>query len=82
MAEESPMETASYLNQWHIQDVSYMQRDLLLYAIGIGCTELKFVYEDDEDFAAFPTYPLMFQFKGTDSDVRFICLYSKTHPIE
>ncbi len=45
------------------------RRDLLTYAIGIGCTELNFVYENDGDFAAFPTYPIVLAFKGTDEDV-------------
>ena len=49
--------------------VSYNTRDLIIYALGIGCTELKYVYEDDMDFAAFPTYPIVLAFKGTDTDV-------------
>jgi hypothetical protein len=51
----SELDTAPYLNKWVEQDVSYMTRDLLVYAQGIGCTELNFVYEHDGDFAAFPT---------------------------
>jgi hypothetical protein len=34
--------------------VKYNQRDLLLYAVGIGENDLQFTYEDDENFAAFP----------------------------
>lgn len=49
--------------------VSYNTRDLILYAIGIGCDELKFVYENDTDFAPFPTYPIVLGFKGTSSNV-------------
>ena len=49
--------------------VSYNTRDLIIYALGIGCNELKYVYEDDMDFAAFPTYPIVLAFKGTDTDV-------------
>jgi len=47
----------------------YNKRDLLLYAVGIGCEELNFVYEHDEDFAAFPTYPIVLTFKGNEQDV-------------
>ena len=67
--EEPPMETASYLNKWYEQKVSYNKRDLLTYAVGIGCTELNFVYENHPDFSAFPTYPIVLNFKGTDQDV-------------
>lgn len=49
--------------------VSYNQRDLLLYASSIGCNELKYVYEFDDDFAAFPTYPVVLSFKGTEQSV-------------
>ena len=48
----------SFLNVWTTQKASYTKRDLLLYALGIGATDLKFAYENDSDFAAFPTYPL------------------------
>lgn len=34
--------------------VSYNQRDLLTYAVGIGVEDLKFVYELHDEFAAFP----------------------------
>lgn len=49
--------------------VSYTKRDLILYALGIGCDELRYVYEDNDSFAAFPTYPFVLSFKGTDADV-------------
>ena len=49
--------------------VAYNTRDLLTYAVGIGCTDLRYVYEYDEDFQAFPTYPVVLAFKGTDQDV-------------
>jgi hypothetical protein len=34
--EKAPLDTAPYLNKWVTQDVSYMTRDLLIYAQGIG----------------------------------------------
>merc|ERR1712166_795617 len=44
-------------------------RDLLTYAVGIGCQDLQFTYENDGDFQAFPTYPIALGFKGIDQDV-------------
>lgn len=35
--------------------VAFNKRDLIVYALGIGETDLQFVYEDDEKFSAFPT---------------------------
>lgn len=49
--------------------VSYNRRDLILYALGIGCDELSYTYEGHDDFAAFPTYPIVLNFKGADTDV-------------
>jgi acyl dehydratase len=63
------METTQYLNQWVTQKASYNQRDLLLYSMGIGATDLRWAYENDGDFAAFPTYPLVLLFKGDSEDV-------------
>jgi len=40
-----------------------------LYSIGIGCSELDFVYELSPKFSAFPTYPIVLGFKGTANDV-------------
>ena len=62
-------ETEPFLNKWVTQPVQYTQRDLLLYAQGIGCTELPFTYEHDDDFSAFPTYPIVLSFTGMDQDV-------------
>lgn len=50
------METSKYLNQWIEQKASYNKRDLMIYALGIGATDLKWSYECDTDFAAFPTF--------------------------
>jgi peroxisomal enoyl-CoA hydratase 2 len=50
-------------------EASYNRRDLVLYAVGIGCDELRFIYENDSDFAAFPTYPVCLPFKGLDQDI-------------
>lgn len=60
--------------------VLYNSRDLLLYALGIGCTpagadhgassdEMRYLFEGHPDFCAFPTYPMALPFKGRSSDV-------------
>jgi peroxisomal enoyl-CoA hydratase 2 len=61
--------------------VSYNRRDLLIYANGIGATEQHFLYENgvfchrisphplDENFSAFPTYPVVLAMKGTSNDI-------------
>ncbi|KAF9428495.1 hypothetical protein BGZ94_002204 [Podila epigama] len=47
------------------QPVYYNSRDLMLYAISIGVKqdELAFLYENEPNFAAFPTYPLVLGLK-------------------
>lgn len=39
-------------------ELRYDQRDVLLYAVGIGCTDLRQVYERDPGFAVFPTFAI------------------------
>jgi len=56
--------------------VRYNTRDLLLYAVGIGCgqagpkyyNDMRFVYEQDPNFAAFPTFPVSLAMKGKGFD--------------
>jgi acyl dehydratase len=63
---------AELLQEWKDVEavpVSYNQRDLIIYAIGIGETDLKYVYENNEDFSMFPTYPIVLGFKGDSQDV-------------
>jgi hypothetical protein len=36
------------------QKVSFLTRDLLVYAVGIGSSNLRYTYEYHEDFEAFP----------------------------
>ena len=38
--------------------IRYNQRDVLLYAVGIGITDLRYVYEGSPDFAVFPTFSI------------------------
>jgi len=51
--------------------VSWNKRDLLLYAVGIGAKkdDYQFVYDLDNSFSAFPTYPVVLSFKGDSQDV-------------
>jgi len=51
--------------------VSWLKRDLLLFAnsIGIKKDELHFLYELHPSFQAFPTYPIILSFKHTDQEV-------------
>ncbi|KAL7284837.1 hypothetical protein ACG7TL_002150 [Trametes sanguinea] len=58
---------------WQDDDkpVSWNQRDLLLYAVGIGAKKDDFalINELDKSWAPFPTYPVVLPFKGTSQDV-------------
>eukprot|EP01089_Gocevia_fonbrunei_P019834 TRINITY_DN7149_c0_g1_i1.p1 TRINITY_DN7149_c0_g1~~TRINITY_DN7149_c0_g1_i1.p1 ORF type:complete len:301 (+),score=58.63 TRINITY_DN7149_c0_g1_i1:36-938(+) len=49
--------------------VSFNKKDLLLYALSIGCDEPQYTYENDLHFAAFPTYPVVLPMKGTSQDI-------------
>ncbi|KAJ5515014.1 HotDog domain-containing protein [Penicillium fimorum] len=53
------------------QEVSWLRRDVLLFAnsIGVSATDLHFVYELHPRFMVFPTYPLILPFKLTDQEV-------------
>ncbi|ROV89956.1 hypothetical protein VMCG_10105 [Cytospora schulzeri] len=51
--------------------VSWLKRDVLLFANSIGCTtdERHFLYELHPNFAVFPTYPVILPFKGDTQEV-------------
>ncbi|KAI9675549.1 MAG: hypothetical protein M1822_008902 [Bathelium mastoideum] len=51
--------------------VSWLKRDVLLFANSIGCTadELHFLYELHPNFAVFPTYAIILPFRGTNIGV-------------
>ncbi|KAF2115791.1 HotDog domain-containing protein [Lophiotrema nucula] len=65
-------------------EVTWMKRDLLLFAASIGATypdELHFLYELNPKFAAFPTYPIILPFKHTDQEVIDFYARSASTPI-
>eukprot|EP00127_Corallochytrium_limacisporum_P005995 Clim_evm72s215 gene=Clim_evmTU72s215 len=47
----------------------YNRRDLIMYALGIGATDLRYSYELNPQFAMFPTFPVVLTFKGDSFDV-------------
>lgn len=48
--------------------ISYDQRDVLLYAVGIGVEDLRFVYEGHPEFSVFPTFPIRWGSAGAPID--------------
>lgn len=64
-------------------EVSWLKRDVLLFATSIGCTvdELQFLYELHPNFQVFPTYPIILPFKHTDSEVIDFIARSSSTPI-
>ncbi|CAG8519333.1 3353_t:CDS:2 [Paraglomus occultum] len=65
--------------QFPIQKVSYNKRDIILYALSIGCEadELRYTYELDKQFAPFPTYPIVLSLKGNTNDVNLFAERTK-----
>lgn len=48
--------------------ITYTQRDVLLYAVGIGCSDLRHVYEQNPQFAVFPTFAIRWGAVGLTLD--------------
>lgn len=48
--------------------ITYNKRDVLLYAVGIGTRDLRFVYEGHPEFAVFPTFPIRWGGAGAPID--------------
>ncbi|KEY72534.1 hypothetical protein S7711_05606 [Stachybotrys chartarum IBT 7711] len=57
--------------QYPPSEVTWLKRDVLLFANTIGATadELHFLYELHPKFAVFPTYPIILSFKGNTQEV-------------
>ncbi|OBZ76204.1 putative enoyl-CoA hydratase 2, partial [Grifola frondosa] len=51
------------------QPVAWNQRDLLIYAIGIGAKKDDFAIVNDKSWAPFPTYPVVLVFKGAEQEL-------------
>jgi len=52
--------------------ISYDRRDVLLYAVGIGTQDLRFIYEGHPAFAVFPTFPIRWGGAGAPIDPTLI----------
>lgn len=63
------------------QEVSWLKRDVLLFANSIGAKndELHFLYELHPNFAVFPTYSVILPFKHTDQET--IDFYARSQAI-
>ena len=48
--------------------ITYAERDVLLYAVGIGCRDLRFTFEKHAHFQVFPTFPIRWGGQGSVSD--------------
>ena len=48
--------------------IHYNQRDVLLYAVGIGLTGLRFTFEGHPQFAVFPTFAIRWGGRGLQID--------------
>ena len=53
-------------------EIDYNQRDVLLYAVGIGISDLRFVYERHPAFAVFPTFAIRWGGAGAPIDTALI----------
>ncbi len=52
--------------------ISYDQRDVLLYAVGIGVEDLRYAWEGHPDFGVFPTFPIRWGSAGAPIDEALI----------
>ncbi|KAL4733796.1 HotDog domain-containing protein [Aspergillus similis] len=70
-------------HEFPAKEVSWLKRDVLLFANSIGATskELHFLFELHPNFAVFPTYPIILPFKLTDQEVTDFYARSKGSPI-
>lgn len=52
--------------------IQYTQRDVLLYAVGIGITDLRYIYERHPSFGVFPTFAIRWGGAGAPVDTNLI----------
>ena len=65
---------------------AYAERDVILYALGLGCgwNEGRYVYENHEDFQVLPTFPVLALYHGALSGVNLaetVPNYSPVHSL-
>ena len=70
---DRPHHQSHHQQNHHECIVYYTNRDLILYAMGIGCdpnevNELQYLYEHHENFSAFPLFPLALSFRAIARD--------------
>ena len=53
-------------------EIAYDRRDVLLYAVGIGSRDLRFVYERHPAFAVFPTFAIRWGGAGAPLDTTLV----------
>ena len=52
--------------------IRYDRRDVLLYAVGIGIRDLRYIYEGHKDFGVFPTFSIRWGGAGAPLDTSLI----------
>ena len=52
--------------------IKYDKRDVLLYAVGIGIRDLRYVFEGHPNFSVFPTFPIRWGSLGAPVDLNLI----------
>ena len=53
-----------------IRRAKYNQRDLILYALSINCTNEKYIFEGSSNFQPFPTFIATLAFRGESNDIQ------------
>ena len=52
--------------------ITYDRRDVLLYAVGIGTRDLRFIYEGHPEYAVFPTFSIRWGGAGAPMDATHV----------
>jgi hypothetical protein len=62
------MDIAEVRSQLHRTSVfTYTEKEVILYALGLGCVAQRYVFEGDEQFAALPSYVVVPAFGVLDT---------------
>ena len=64
-------------------DWAYTERDVILYALSLGCKrkEARYVYENHEDFAALPTFTVLSLYQGALGGVNLSGILPNYNPV-